>query len=51
MKTFLNNPNIKYQVTARYIYEHLFLAHIKFEDDDNFYSLVRAYDKDGQECK
>lgn len=42
---FLNNPDIKYQVSARYIYEHLYLAHIKFEDDDNFYSLVRSYDK------
>ncbi len=46
---FLNNQDIKYQVTARYIYEHLFLAHIKFKDDDNFYSLVRSYDKNGSD--
>ncbi len=46
---FLNNPKIKYQVTARYIYEHLFLAHIKFKDDDSFYSLVRSYDNDVKE--
>ena len=48
-EAFLNNSDIKYQVTARYIYEHLFLAHIKFENDDNFYSLVRAYNKDGSD--
>ncbi|XPV69355.1 MAG: fatty acid cis/trans isomerase [Halarcobacter sp.] len=46
---FLNKPDIKHQVTARYLYEHLFLAHIKFEDDDNFYSLVRSYNKDGSD--
>jgi Fatty acid cis/trans isomerase (CTI) len=44
---FLNNKELKYRVTARYIYEHLYLAHIKFENSDGFYSLVRAYNKDG----
>ena len=44
---FLNNEDLKHQVTARYIYEHLYLAHIKFEDDDSFYSLVRTYNKEG----
>ena len=43
---FLNNSDIKHQVSARYIYEHLFLAHIKFPDDDSFYSLIRSYKKD-----
>jgi len=46
---FLNAPDIKHQVSARYIYEHLFLAHIKFEDDDRFYSLVRSYDKNAKD--
>jgi hypothetical protein len=47
-ENFLNDPNIKYQVSARYIYEHLFLAHIKFEGDERFYSLVRSYDQDAE---
>lgn len=45
---FLNNSDIKHQVSARYIYEHLFLAHIKFPSSDNFYELVRSYDKQGK---
>ncbi len=44
---FLNNKDIKHQISARYIYEHLFLAHIKFEDSDGFYELIRSYDKQG----
>jgi len=44
---FLNLKDIKHQVTARYIYEHLFLAHIKFEESDGFYELIRAHDKEG----
>jgi hypothetical protein len=40
---FLNNPDPKYQMTARYLYEHLFLAHISFETGSNeFYELVRS---------
>jgi len=40
---FLNNTSIKHKVSARYIYEHLFLAHISFDDkSDNFYELVRS---------
>jgi hypothetical protein len=46
---FLNTDDIKHQVSARYIYEHLFLAHLKFENDDFFYYLVRSYDKDGDD--
>jgi hypothetical protein len=44
---FLNNKDIKHQISARYIYEHLFLAHLKFEDSDGFYELIRSYDKQG----
>lgn len=46
---FLNQSDIKHQVTARYIYEHLYLAHIKFDDSKDFYKLIRSYDKDGKE--
>lgn len=38
---FLNNKQIKYQVSARYIYEHLYLAHIKFPSSESFYTLLR----------
>ncbi|WP_321314740.1 fatty acid cis/trans isomerase [Halarcobacter sp.] len=44
---FLNKTDIKYKVTARYIYEHLFLSHIKFDDSKHFYKLIRTYDKQG----
>jgi hypothetical protein len=40
---FLNNPEPKYRMTARYLYEHLFLAHISFETGSGeFYELVRS---------
>ncbi|NVO00628.1 MAG: fatty acid cis/trans isomerase [Geobacteraceae bacterium] len=40
---FFNNPDPKYAMTARYIYEHLFLAHIRFGSNTNdFYELVRS---------
>ena len=46
---FFNNEKTKYRVTARYIYEHLFLAHIKFNTIDNIYfELVRSKTKDGE---
>jgi len=42
-ENFFNNKEIKHKVSARYIYEHLFLAHISFDDDsENFYELVRS---------
>ena len=46
---FLNNQNTKYKVSARYIYEHLFLAHIFFDDKSgNFYELIRSKTPSGQ---
>jgi len=40
---FFNNKNIKHQLTSRYIYEHLFLAHISFDEKSgNFYELIRS---------
>ncbi|MBP6715146.1 MAG: fatty acid cis/trans isomerase [Aliarcobacter sp.] len=40
---FLNNQEIKHKISARYIYEHLFLAHITFDDESgNFFELIRS---------
>lgn len=40
---FLNNKSIKHQVSARYIFEHLFLAHITFDEKSgNFFELIRS---------
>ena len=42
-ETFFNDTVIKTQVMSRYIYEHLFIAHIYFPNDTNrFYELVRS---------
>ena len=49
---FLNNPNIKNRVTSRYIYEHLFLAHIYFDETSgNFYELIRSSTKYPEKAK
>jgi hypothetical protein len=51
-ESFLNNTSIKHQVSARYIYEHLFLAHISFDDKSrNFYELVRSKTPKGKEIE
>ncbi len=40
---FFNNQDPKYVMTARYLYEHLFLAHIKFGTDTReYYELLRS---------
>ncbi len=42
-ETFLNTKDPKHAMTARYLYEHLFLAHIKFGTDSNeYYELLRS---------
>lgn len=39
----LNAPNAKHKMTARYLYEHLFLAHLHFPDAPNeFFEIVRS---------
>jgi hypothetical protein len=49
-ETFLNNQNPKYGMTARYLYEHLFLAHIKFgTETGDFYELLRSETPPGSE--
>ena len=40
---FLNKQDAKHQVTARYLYEHLYLAHIYFPSaKGEYYSLIRS---------
>lgn len=34
-EAFLNQDGLKYQLSARYIYEHWFLAHIYFSDSQS----------------
>ena len=48
-ESFLNREDAKHAMTARYLYEHLFLAHIKFGTPTNeFYELVRSKTPPGQ---
>lgn len=41
---WLNGTDLKQQLVSRYLYEHLFLAHIHFEGTDSreFYRIVRS---------
>lgn len=49
---FFNKKDAKHAVTARYLYEHLFLAHIKFGTATNvFYELVRSRTPTGAPVK
>ncbi len=42
-ETFFNTPDAKHAMTARYLYEHYFLAHINFKAaPTEFYELVRS---------
>ena len=46
---FLNQPDAKHRMTARYLYEHLFLAHLTFKTDSNeFFELVRSKTASGE---
>jgi hypothetical protein len=48
-EAFLNQDDAKHTITARYLYEHLFLAHLKFGTSTNdFYELVRSRTGPGQ---
>ncbi|TVZ39810.1 fatty acid cis/trans isomerase CTI [Alteromonadaceae bacterium 2753L.S.0a.02] len=50
---FFNRPGNKAKLVARYIYEHLFLAHIYFNDinEQTFFKLVRSETPPGQPIK
>ena len=48
-EAFFNRDDAKHAMTARYLYEHLFLAHIKFGTSTNeFYELVRSKTTSGE---
>lgn len=48
-EAFLNQSDPKHGMTARYLYEHLFLAHLKFGTPTNeFYELVRSKTPPGE---
>ena len=43
-EAFLNTNDAKHSVTARYLYEHLFLAHLNFRAaPTEFYRIIRSY--------
>jgi hypothetical protein len=47
---FLNGPSLKQRITARYLYEHWFLAHLAFDDAPRgpFFRVVRSRTAPGQ---
>ncbi len=47
---FLNRKDPKHAMTARYLYEHFFLAHISFSEADpsEFYQIVRSTTPPGE---
>jgi hypothetical protein len=50
-ETLFNGNTLKHQLAARYIYEHLFIAHLYLEDagtDTVFFKLVRSRTPPGQ---
>ena len=49
-EAFLNTPSLKQQLTSRYLYEHLFQAHIHFDGTQTreFYRLVRSSTPPGE---
>jgi hypothetical protein len=48
-EAFLNKDDAKHTMTARYLYEHLYLAHIYFPSaKGEFYELIRSYTPTGK---
>jgi hypothetical protein len=49
-EVFFNRPALKNQLVSRYLYEHLFLAHLYFEQlgSGNFFELVRSSTPPGE---
>jgi hypothetical protein len=49
-EAFLNDDSLKAQLVSRYIYEHLFLAHLYFPelDERRFFKIVRSTTPPGQ---
>ena len=52
-ESFLNQDGLKYQLAARYIFEHWYLAHIYFVQDGekSFFKLVRSSTPPGQDIQ
>lgn len=51
---FLNQDSLKHQLAARYIFEHWYLAHIYFAQDEvnkSYFKLVRSTTPPGQDIK
>ena len=49
---FFNAPDAKHQMTARYLYEHLYLAHIYFPSaKGEYYQLIRSYTPSPQKAQ
>ncbi|WP_434053160.1 MAG: fatty acid cis/trans isomerase [Roseibium sp.] len=44
IETFLNTDTLRSRLVARYIYEHLFLAHLRIQGDDprRFFRIIRS---------
>jgi hypothetical protein len=49
-EAFFNRPALKNRLVSRYLYEHLFLAHLYFEglDSGSFFELVRSTTPPGE---
>ena len=43
-ESFLNRKGLKYKLLSRYVYEHLFIAHLNFKGESNrqFFRVVRS---------
>lgn len=52
-EAFLNRPGARETIVSRWLYEHLFLAHIHFKggDQQHFFRLVRSYTPSGKAVK
>ena len=51
-ESFFNAKDAKHQMTARYLYEHLYLAHIYFPSaKGEFFELIRSYTPSGQKAE
>lgn len=47
---FFNQSSLQSQLVSRYIFEHIYLAHLYFQDEESdtvFYKLVRSYTPSG----
>ena len=49
-ETYLNQETLKGRLVSRYIYEHLYLFHLYFEDDDTitYFQIVRSLTDTGE---